>query len=83
MVLIHLKTEDLLEFYHFQLYEVIQIKEYYQARNKLLVIAADYNLYEEIHWHTILQELKYRIREAISHTADKIYALGYFTPHGR
>ena len=83
MVFIHLKTEHLLEFYHYQLYEIIQVKEYFQARNRLLILSANYNLYEEIHWHTIPQELKYQIREAISHTADKIYAIGYLTPHGR
>ena len=46
MVFIHLKTEHLLEFY--QLYELIQVKEYFQARNRLLILSANYNLYEEI-----------------------------------
>ena len=83
MVLIHLNTEQLLEFYHRQLFDIIQVKDYFQARNRLLILAANYNLYEEIHWHTIPDELKYQIREAISHTADKIYAIGYLTPYGR
>ena len=83
MVFIHLNPEQLLEFYHSQLYDIILVKDYFQARNRLLILVANYNLYEEIHWHTIPKELKYQIREAISHTADKIYAIGYLTPHGR
>ena len=83
MVFIHLNPEQLLEFYHSQLYDIILVNDYFQARNRLLILVANYNLYEEIHWHTIPKELKYQIREAISHTADKIYAIGYLTPHGR
>ena len=81
MVFIHLNTDQFLDFYYQQLFEIIQIKDYFQARNKLLILTA--NLYEEIHWHTIPSGLKYQIREAISHTADKIYAIGYLTPYGR
>ena len=83
MVFINLNPEQLLQFYHYQLYDIIQVNDYFQARNRLLILVANYNLYEEIHWHTIPKELKHQIREAISHTADKIYAIGYLTPHGR
>ena len=83
MVFIHLNTDQLLDFYYQQLFDIIQVKDYFQARNRLLILTANYNLYEEIHWHTIPSGLKYQIREAISHTADKIYAIGYLTPYGR